>query len=62
MGLVGGGGYIVVCFICGHVYGCCKCPCRFCLGVRLRGGGVLVGVYCFGITVVGGWGVSFWFS
>jgi len=56
--MVGGGGYVVVCFLCGHVSECCKCPWRFCLDVRLRGG-LLVVVRCFCVADVGGWGVTF---
>ncbi len=52
-GLVGGGGYVVVCSIFGHVSRCCECLWRFYLSVRLRGG-LLVGVRCFDVVDVGG--------
>ena len=53
--MVGDGGYVVVCSICGHVYRCCQFLWRFCLSVRLRGG-LLVGVRCFDVVDVGGLG------
>ncbi len=45
-------GYVVVCFVCMYVYGCCRCPWRACLGVRLRGG-LLVVVRGFWVADVG---------
>ncbi len=54
-GLVGGGGNVVGCFICGYASGYCEYPWRFCLGARLQGG-LLVGVRCFGVVDVEGFG------
>ena len=54
-GLVGGGGDVVICLACAPVFRRCEGPWRHNLGVRLRGG-LLVGLRCFGIFIVGGLG------
>ena len=56
--MVGGGSNVVLCFICGHVFGCCKCLWRCCLGMRFRDG-FLVGVRCLDVADVGGLGCEF---
>ena len=49
----GGDGDVVIWFVRGHVSRCGGCPWRRpSLGVRLRGG-LLVGMRCFGVFVIG---------